>query len=31
MSVGYRIVKKEVYSPVTYMWEVEAPDVTRAA
>jgi NAD(P)H-flavin reductase len=31
MSAGYRIVKKEVYSPVTYMWEVEAPDVARAA
>ncbi|MEK7221391.1 MAG: sulfide/dihydroorotate dehydrogenase-like FAD/NAD-binding protein, partial [candidate division NC10 bacterium] len=23
--------KKEVYSPVTYLWEVEAPDVARAA
>ena len=31
MSTGYRIVKKEVYSPVTYMWEVEAPDVALAA
>ncbi len=31
MSIGYRIVKKEVYSPVTYMWEVEAPDVAQAA
>jgi NAD(P)H-flavin reductase len=31
MSAGYRIIKKEVYSPVTYMWEVEAPDVARAA
>src|SRR5574341_2563662 len=31
MSTGYRIVTKEVYSPVTYMWEVEAPDVARAA
>jgi NAD(P)H-flavin reductase len=31
MSIGYRIVKKEVYSPVTYLWEVEAPDVARAA
>lgn len=31
MSTGYRIVRKEVYSPVTYMWEVEAPDVARAA
>ena len=31
MSTGYGIVKKEVYSPVTYMWEVEAPDVARMA
>jgi len=31
MSTGYRIVKKEIYSPVTYMWEVEAPDVARMA
>ena len=31
MSTGYRIVKKEVYSLVTYMWEVEAPDMARAA
>jgi NAD(P)H-flavin reductase len=31
MSTEYRIVKKEVYSPVTYMWEVEAPDVARMA
>ena len=31
MSTGYRIVKKENYSPVTYMWEVEAPDVARMA
>ncbi len=31
MSTGYRIVKKEVYSPVTYMWEVEAPEVAQAA
>ncbi|HWU36249.1 MAG TPA: hypothetical protein VN203_01310, partial [Candidatus Acidoferrum sp.] len=31
MGTGYRIVKKEVYSPVTYMWEVEAPDVALAA
>ncbi len=31
MSTGYRIVRKEVYSPVTYLWEVEAPDVARAA
>ena len=31
MSRGYRIVKKEVFSPVTYLWEVEAPDLARAA
>ena len=31
MGTGYRIVKREVYSPVTYMWEVEAPDVALAA
>jgi NAD(P)H-flavin reductase len=31
VTTGYRIVSKEVYSPVTYMWEVEAPDVARAA
>jgi NAD(P)H-flavin reductase len=31
MGTGYRIVRKEVYSPVTYMWEVEAPDLARAA
>ena len=31
MSTGYRIVKKEVYSPVTFLWEVEAPDLARAA
>jgi len=31
MSTGYPIVKKEVYSAVTFMWEVEAPDVARAA
>lgn len=27
----YKIVKREEYSPVTYMWEVEAPDVARSA
>ena len=27
----YKIVKREEYSPVTYMWEVEAPDVAKAA
>jgi glutamate synthase (NADPH) small chain len=31
VTTGYPIVTKEVYSPVTYMWEVEAPDVARAA
>jgi glutamate synthase (NADPH/NADH) small chain len=31
VTTGYRIVAKETYSPVTYMWEVEAPDVARAA
>ncbi|HSB81627.1 MAG TPA: sulfide/dihydroorotate dehydrogenase-like FAD/NAD-binding protein [Candidatus Methylomirabilis sp.] len=31
MSTGYRIVRKELFSPVTYLWEVEAPDMARAA
>jgi NAD(P)H-flavin reductase len=31
MPTGYRIVRKEVFSPVTYLWEVEAPDLARAA
>ena len=31
MTTGYRIVRKEVFSPVTYLWEVEAPDLARAA
>jgi NAD(P)H-flavin reductase len=26
----YKIVKKEVFSPATFLWEVEAPDVARA-
>jgi len=26
----YRIVKREEYSPVTFMWEIEAPDVAQA-
>src|SRR5574342_40128 len=30
MSTGYRIVRKELFSPVTYLWEVEAPDMARA-
>ncbi|HSB81952.1 MAG TPA: sulfide/dihydroorotate dehydrogenase-like FAD/NAD-binding protein [Candidatus Methylomirabilis sp.] len=31
MTTGYRIVRKEVFSPVTYLWEVEAPALARAA
>ena len=31
MGTGYRIIRREEYSPVTYMWEVEAPDVAIAA
>ncbi|MFI5342518.1 MAG: sulfide/dihydroorotate dehydrogenase-like FAD/NAD-binding protein [Candidatus Methylomirabilales bacterium] len=31
MASGYKIVRKEVFSPVTYLWEVEAPDLARAA
>ncbi len=27
----YKILKREEYSPTTYMWEVEAPDVAKAA
>jgi NAD(P)H-flavin reductase len=27
----FPILKREQFSPVTYMWEVEAPDVARAA
>ncbi len=27
----FRIKRREQFSPVTYMWEVEAPDVARAA
>lgn len=26
-----KILKKEVFSPVTFLWEVEAPDVAKAA
>lgn len=26
-----RILKKEVFSPVTFLWEVEAPDVAKSA
>lgn len=26
-----RILRKEVFSPVTFLWEVEAPDVAKAA
>jgi glutamate synthase (NADPH) small chain len=31
MTTGYKIVRKEVFSPVTFLWEVEAPDLARAA
>ena len=27
----YRIVRREAFSDVTFLWEVEAPDVARAA
>ena len=27
----YKIIKKQVFSPVTYLWEIEAPDLARAA
>lgn len=27
----YRIVRREQFGPVTFLWEVEAPDVARAA
>ncbi|MCP4196836.1 MAG: sulfide/dihydroorotate dehydrogenase-like FAD/NAD-binding protein [Proteobacteria bacterium] len=27
----YKILKREEYSPTTYMWEVEAPDVAKSA
>jgi NAD(P)H-flavin reductase len=27
----YKIVRKEVFSPATFLWEVEAPDVARAS
>jgi len=27
----FRIVKRQQFSPVTFMWEVEAPDLARAA
>ncbi len=30
-GTNYRILKKETYSPVTYMLEVEAPDVAKAS
>jgi glutamate synthase (NADPH) small chain len=29
--VPFKILKREQYSPVTYMWEVDAPDVAKAA
>ncbi len=31
MSTGYRILRKQVFSPVTYLWEVEAPALAQAA
>ncbi len=27
----YRIVRKEVFSPVTFLWEIEAPDMSQVA
>lgn len=27
----HKILKKEVFSPVTFLWEIEAPDVAKAA
>ncbi len=27
----YRIVKREVFSPVTFLWEIEAPDFSQVA
>ena len=27
----YKIVRREAFSDVTFLWEVEAPDVARAA
>lgn len=27
----YKILKKEIFSPVTFLWEVEAPDIAKAA
>jgi NAD(P)H-flavin reductase len=27
----FRIIKREQFSPVTYLWELEAPDIARAA
>jgi NAD(P)H-flavin reductase len=29
--MGFKIIKREQFSPVTYLWELEAPDVARAA
>jgi NAD(P)H-flavin reductase len=32
MEAGmFRIVKREQFSPVTYLWELEAPDIAKAA
>lgn len=27
----YKILKKEIFSPVTYLWEIEAPDIAKGA
>ena len=27
----YRIIRREQFSPVTYLWELEAPDIAKAA
>jgi len=27
----YKILRKQVFSPVTYLWEIEAPDLAKAA
>jgi NAD(P)H-flavin reductase len=29
--MAFRIVKREQFSPVTYLWELEAPEIARAA
>ncbi|MEO5358690.1 MAG: sulfide/dihydroorotate dehydrogenase-like FAD/NAD-binding protein [Nitrospirae bacterium YQR-1] len=27
----YKIIRKEIFSPTTYMWEIEAPDIAQAS